>query len=123
MFGGHLALALGAGVTALDLVWPILLLLGVEQVSRRPGATAQLPHPRAGSAALARPLFAVRSRSVELDAGNAGDRGRAVGWRGRSLPPWPPPPSERALAQLALIGWIVLPWAALADRHYRATVG
>ena len=54
MFVGHLALALAAkraaprvslgwlmaGVTALDLVWPIFLLLGVEQVSVRSGATA-----------------------------------------------------------------------------------
>ena len=42
----------------------------------------------------------------------------------RAAGPWsPPPPSERAFAQFALIGWIVLPSAALADRHYRATVG
>jgi hypothetical protein len=33
--------------------------------------------------------------------------------------PWsPPPPTERALAWFALIGWIVVPWAALADRWY-----
>jgi len=33
--------------------------------------------------------------------------------------PWsPPPPSERALGWFALIGWIVLPWVALADRRY-----
>ena len=32
--------------------------------------------------------------------------------------PWtPPPPSPRALAWFALIGWIIFPWAALADRH------
>ena len=32
--------------------------------------------------------------------------------------PWsPPPPSPRALAWFALIGWIIVPWAALADRH------
>jgi hypothetical protein len=31
--------------------------------------------------------------------------------------PWsPPPPSTRALGWFALIGWILLPWAALADR-------
>jgi hypothetical protein len=32
--------------------------------------------------------------------------------------PWtPPPPSPRALAWFALIGWLIFPWAALADRH------
>jgi membrane-bound metal-dependent hydrolase YbcI (DUF457 family) len=36
--------------------------------------------------------------------------------------PWSPlPPSERALAWFTLIGWIVLPWAALADRYYSTT--
>jgi hypothetical protein len=34
--------------------------------------------------------------------------------------PWsPPPPSANALAWFALVGWIVLPWAAWADRHYQ----
>jgi hypothetical protein len=34
--------------------------------------------------------------------------------------PWsPPPPNPRALAWFALVGWIVVPWAALADRHRR----
>jgi hypothetical protein len=33
--------------------------------------------------------------------------------------PWsPPPPSPRAPAWLALVGWIMIPWAAIADRHY-----
>ena len=57
MFVGHLAVALGAkrnapkvnlawlvaAVTALDLVWPILLLAGVERVRIEPGATAFNP--------------------------------------------------------------------------------
>ena len=57
MFVGHLALALAskgaapavslgwlmAAVTALDLVWPIFLLTGVEQVGIVPGATAFTP--------------------------------------------------------------------------------
>ncbi len=57
MFVGHLALALAAkraaprvnlgwlmaGVTALDLVWPILVLAGIERVSIVPGATAFNP--------------------------------------------------------------------------------
>lgn len=32
----------------------------------------------------------------------------------------PPPPSARALAMFALIGWIAIPWAGLADRGYAA---
>ena len=33
--------------------------------------------------------------------------------------PWSPaPPDTRSLAWFALIGWIVIPWAALADRYY-----
>lgn len=34
--------------------------------------------------------------------------------------PWSvPPPNPQALAWFALIGWIILPWAAWADRYYR----
>jgi hypothetical protein len=29
----------------------------------------------------------------------------------------PPPPSVEALGWFSLIGWIVVPWAALADRN------
>ena len=57
MFVGHLALALGAkrsapkvnlawfvaAATALDLVWPIFVIAGIEQVSIVPGATAFTP--------------------------------------------------------------------------------
>ncbi len=57
MFVGHLALAFAAkrrapalslgwtiaAVTAIDLVWPILLLLGLERVRIEPGATAFTP--------------------------------------------------------------------------------
>jgi hypothetical protein len=33
--------------------------------------------------------------------------------------PWaPPPPSVQALGWAALIGWVVVPWAAWADRNY-----
>jgi hypothetical protein len=33
--------------------------------------------------------------------------------------PWaPPPPGVEALGWFALIGWIILPWAAVADRNY-----
>lgn len=33
--------------------------------------------------------------------------------------PWSaPPPDARALGWFALIGWIMIPWAALADRYY-----
>lgn len=30
----------------------------------------------------------------------------------------PPPPNERALAWFALIGWVAVPWAGMADRGY-----
>src|SRR5687767_6619205 len=57
MFVGHLAIALAAkryepdvnlawfvaGVSALDLVWPLFVLAGLEQVSVVPGATAFTP--------------------------------------------------------------------------------
>lgn len=57
MFVGHLAVAFGAkryaptvnlgwlvaAVTALDLVWPIFVLTGIEQVRIEPGATAFTP--------------------------------------------------------------------------------
>jgi len=39
-----------------------------------------------------------------------------------ALGPWsPPPPDPRTLAWLALIGWLVVAWAAWADRNYQAT--
>jgi len=34
----------------------------------------------------------------------------------------PPPPSSRALAWVALVGWIAVPWAGLADRGYKREV-
>jgi hypothetical protein len=35
--------------------------------------------------------------------------------------PWmAPPPNPQSLAWFALIGWIVVPWAAWADRRYSA---
>ena len=38
--------------------------------------------------------------------------------------PWsPPPPSARAIGWLALIGWITIPWTALADRYYVLRAG
>ena len=34
--------------------------------------------------------------------------------------PWsPPPPNDRLLAWLSLIGWLVVPWTAFADSRYR----
>lgn len=36
-----------------------------------------------------------------------------------ALSPWSaPPPNTQTLAWASLIGWITLPWAALADRYY-----
>lgn len=36
--------------------------------------------------------------------------------------PWsPPPPDEKSLALFALIGWLIIPWAAAADRDARGS--
>ena len=210
MFVGHFALACGAkraaptvslgwlvaAVTALDLVWPVLVLAGVEQVRIAPGATAFTPlvfesYPWSHSllmsgvwglvlAGLARwrristpasgllvalvmshwvldwithapdmPLWPGPSprfglglwNSVPLTIAIEGAlwiAGIAVylrvrppmAWRSRlafwslvaittlmwAAGPWsPPPPNSEALASLALIGWITIPWAVLAD--------
>ncbi len=211
MFVGHLALALAAkravprvnlgwlmaGVTALDLIWPILVLAGIERVRIVPGATAFTPlvfdsYPWSHSlvmaivwgsalAGLAR-RFGVASSAALLLIGlvvshwvldvasHAPDmplwpgpsprfglglwnsipatlvvegglwvagiavylRGRHSRGRGPQLAfwslvvvstamwasgPWSPlPPSPEALGWFALIGWIIIPWAALADR-------
>lgn len=210
MFVGHLAVALGAkraapdvnlgwlmaGVTALDLVWPIFVLLGIEHVSIVAGATAFNPlvfdsYPWSHSLVMAvvwglvlaaigrwRQLrapavllvalvvshwvldFVTHAPDMPLWPGNSPRFGLglwnsipltlviegamwlaaiAVYLRGRAplrggariafwslvaictllwaSGPWgPPPPSARALGFFALIGWIILPWAALADR-------
>jgi hypothetical protein len=40
-----------------------------------------------------------------------------------ALGPWaPPPPSPLALGQFALIGWLMIPWSALADRGWSAVL-
>ena len=207
MFCGHLAVALVAkraapranlgwfmaGVTALDLIWPIFLLAGLEHVRIVPGATAFTPlvfdsYPWSHSllmsvvwglvlAALARwrgvaaaPLlliglvvshwvldFATHVPDMPLWPGPSPRFGLGL-WN--SIPgtlviegalwtagiviylksgrlgspiafwslvavttvmwasgPWGPvPPSETSLGWFALIGWIIIPWAAYADR-------
>ncbi len=212
MFVGHLALALAAkrrepsvnlgwyvaGVTALDLVWPIFVLAGLEHVRIAPGATAFTPlvfesYPWSHSLAMAcvwgvvlaalgrwqtpMPvgglLFALVVSHWVLDVAThapdmplwpgAGSPKFGLGlWN--SIPgtlavegamwlagivlflrmpgrwtagakiwfwsfvvittamwasgPWGPlPASERALGWFALIGWIMVPWAAMADRQ------
>ena len=213
MFTGHLALAfaakskvpaaplgwLVAAVTTLDLLWPLFLLAGLEEVRISPGATAFTPlvfesYPWSHSllmaavwgvvlAGLARwrgysaevgywlaalvvshwvldwvthapdmPLWPGASPRFGLGLWNSIPgtlvieglmwiggiarylRGRrAVRWIGPVAlgsfvlittvmwaggPLSPPPPDARSLAWFALIGWIVIPWAALADRFY-----
>jgi len=213
VFVGHLALALAAkprlpavslgwlvaAVSALDLLWPPLLIAGVEHVRIQPGATAFTPlafiaYPWShsllmavvwgfGFAALARVCGAPRraygwlaalvvshwlldwvthapdlplwptSSSPHLGLGLWNSipativvegllwiaglviylrHRRATSWVGLVAlwsfvaastllwvtGPWsPPPPTPLALAWFALIGWIVPPWAALADRY------
>jgi len=214
MFVGHLALAMAskrarptlslgwfvAAVTMADIIWPVLLLTGVEHVRIAPGAMAFTPlvfesYPWShsllmlalwgvGLGALARwrsrattadalvlallvvshwaldyithapdmPLWPGASPHLGLGLWNSvpgtlviegamwmvgisiylrGQRANAVGaialwsfiiictamW---ASGPWsPPPPTARALAWFALIGWITVPWAAFADRRFR----
>jgi membrane-bound metal-dependent hydrolase YbcI (DUF457 family) len=185
-------------VIALDLVWPILLLAGVEHVEIRPGATAFTPlvfvsypwsHsllmaavwgvilvavsrvrdvPRSAAWLLAAltvshwfldwvthapdmPFWPGRSPRVGLGLWNSIPgtlvvegalwigavamylRYRPLRGRGPRVAfwsfvvvstvmwaasPWSsPPPDERSLAWFSLIGWIVVPWVALADRR------
>ena len=215
MFVGHLALAfaakraaprvslgwLMAGVTALDLLWPLLLLAGVEEVAIKSGATAFTPlvfvsYPWSHSLVMAciwGLLLAAQARTMRISARGAwllaalvvshwlldvvthapdmplwpGESphlglglwnsipgtfavegalwvaGISLYLRGRRPATWkgpvalwslivvstvmwaagpyaPPPPSERALAWFALIGWVIVPWAAFADRYYSA---
>lgn len=212
MFVGHLAVAfigkraapsvsLGwhmAAVTALDLIWPFLLLAGIETVTIQSGATAFTPfvfdsypwsHSLVMSAVwaalfygLARWRGASKQASLVLGAlvvshwvldfvshapdmplwpGNSPRLGlglwnsipatlvvegllwtagiaiylklrRPLRWQGVLAfwsfvvvctllwvaGPWsPPPPSVRSLAWFGLIGWLVIPWSAWADRH------
>jgi hypothetical protein len=214
MFVGHLALALAAkraepkvplawfmaAVTTLDLLWPVFLLLGIEQVRIDPGNTAFTPlrfvwYPWSHSllmatvwglalAGLGRSRGFSRRASIVLFAlvvshwvldffTHAPDmplwpgpspllglrlwssvpativvegafwllgivlylRGRhAASWGGKAAfwsfvivctlmwlaGPWsPPPPNARFLAWFGLIGWVILPWTALADSRYR----
>lgn len=216
MFVGHLAVALVAkraapaanlgwlmaGVTALDLIWPVFVLAGLEHVRIVQGATAFTPlifdsYPWSHSLVMALvwglALAAVaRWRDVRASAGllvtlvishwvldfasHAPDmplwpgpsprlglglwysipltlviegtlwilaivvflKGRPRRREGRvafwslvvvstllwATGPWsPPPPSTRALGWFALIGWILVPWAALADRPPARTTG
>ncbi len=208
MFVGHLAVALVskraapavnlgwlmAGVTALDLVWPVFVLAGIEHVRVVQGATAFTPlvfdsypwsHSLVMSVIWGLALVAVaRSRHVTAPAWllvalvvshwvldfashapdmplwpgpsprfglglwnsipltllvegalwavgivvflkvRHGERGRLAFWSFVAVTtllwatgPWsPPPPNSRALGWFALIGWIIVPWAALADR-------
>jgi membrane-bound metal-dependent hydrolase YbcI (DUF457 family) len=211
MFVGHLAVALAAkraaprvnlgwlmaGVTGLDLVWPVLVIAGIEKVRIVPGATAFTPlvfdsYPWSHSlvmsfvwglvlVAVARgfgvprsyslllvglvvshwvldfishapdmPLWPGPSPHVGLGLWNSipatflvegslwvagiaiylrahrfgGLRARVAFWSLVLITtamwapgPWSPlPPSPKALGWFALIGWIIIPWAALADR-------
>ncbi len=214
MFVGHLAVAFAAkraaprvnlgwliaGVTALDLVWPVFVLGGIERVRIVPGATAFTPlvfdsYPWSHSlvmafvwggvvAGFARALgvppnhtllllglvvshwvldFASHAPDMPLWPGPSPRLGlglwtsipatllvegtmwvaaiivylRTVRLGSRSArvafwslvvvttamwaaSPWSaPPPSTEALGWFSLIGWIIVPWAALADQGSR----
>ncbi len=212
MFVGHLAVALAgkraaptvnlgwlmAGVIALDLVWPLFVLAGIERVQIAPGATAFTPlifeyYPWSHSlvmsvvwglvlAGLARwrqvpssafwllvalvvshwvldfashapdmPLWPGPSPRFGLGLWNSiawtfvvegaiwlaglvtylrmrrswNRTSRIAFWSLVAVTtvmwasgPWsPPPPTVEALGWFALIGWVVIPWAALAERR------
>lgn len=214
MFVGHLAVAFAAkrfrpdvslgwyvaAATTLDLLWPIFLLLGIEQASIVPGATAFTPlvfdsYPWSHSLVMAigwgvllaligrwrgvpkQALsllvvlvvshwvldFITHAPDMPLWPGNSPKLGlglwnsipgtlviesvmwlaalalylkgrRASSWIGPvalwslvlittimwAAGPWsPPPPGQRALGWFALIGWLLIPWTAIADRHYQ----
>ncbi len=213
MFVGHLAVAFAstrlarsaplawfvAGATALDLLWPVFLILGLEHVRVVPGATkfthlvfesypwshsllmvvlwgvvlGRLARWRGVESRAARLVvllvishwvldYVTHSPDMPLWPGSSPRYGltlwnsipgtfivegamwiaglslylsvrRPRSWIGTAalasfvalctvmwvLGPWsPPPPNERLLAWFALIGWIVVPWAAWADRHF-----
>jgi hypothetical protein len=217
MFVGHLALPLAArryapnvnlgwlvaGGIALDLIWPVLVLAGIEQVRIAPGATAFTPlvfeaYPwshsllmtiawgvalaatavSAGVPKSAGPLlaglvvshwvldFITHAPDMPLWPAAGSPRfglglwnsipatlavegllwvaGITLYLRGSTLQglgskiafwslvvittvmwaggPWSPPPADsRALGWFALIGWIMIPWATLADRASTAS--
>lgn len=215
MFVGHLSLALAAkraepraslgwyvaAVTALDLLWPVFLLAGREQVRIVPGAMAFTPlvfesYPWSHSLAMAI-VWGLLLAGLARSAGVPARAGRLIGWlvvshwvldlithapdlqlapgvaarfglglwhsltgtyvveggmwlagialflgvRPRLRPAgqvafwsltvittlmWaagpfgPVPPDVRSLAMFALVGWIMVPWAILADRRAAA---
>jgi membrane-bound metal-dependent hydrolase YbcI (DUF457 family) len=214
MFVGHLAVALAAkkwepnvnlawlvaGVTALDLIWPIFLLAGLETARIAPGATAFTPlifesYPWSHSlvmtfvwglllVTIARfanvpskawtllaalvlshwaldaithapdlPIWPGDGPKVGLGLWNSipwtfavegalwvagiaiymetlGRKGQRPGWLFWAFivlctvmfvtsPYQAPPPDEKSLGWFALIGWIVIPWTAAADRMRR----
>jgi hypothetical protein len=106
---------------------------------------SRLHQSRPGHASLAGPLSARGPWTVELNSRDLPGRGQPLGSRYRDLSaspsirwaartgcvlvprpdndrdlgpgPWSPlPPRPKALGWFALIGWIIIPWAALADR-------
>jgi hypothetical protein len=212
MFVGHLAVALAAkraaptvnlgwlmaGVTALDLIWPVFLLVGLEHVRIVPGATAFTPlifdsYPWSHSLVMSAvwgvvlagtgrwrtsiPIsgllialvmshwvldFASHAPDMPLWPTDSSPKFGLGLWYSIPLTlivegamwivgialylrlparrtmgahiafwslvivctvmwasgPWGPlPPSERALGWFALIGWLIVPWAAAADRQ------
>src|SRR6266851_3836075 len=89
-----------------DLIWPILVLLGIETVRIERAASSPFlrlrfvhyPWDRAGTWAFwAFVAFLVIAYASSLAGG--------------------PPPSARVVAASALVGWILIPWIAWFDRH------
>jgi hypothetical protein len=141
MFIGHFAVAfaakpavprtslatLMAAAQLLDLIWPILVLLGVETIRIEPG-----PNPRVGlwtfpaatmivegAMFVAGVAFYARSRPARDRVGRWGFWGfvafiviaYAASLAGGT------PPGPEAVAASALVGWALIPWIAWFDRH------
>lgn len=115
MFIGHFALALGAKRAApqlslgtlvaacqlADLVWPVLVLLGMESFEIHPGITAVTP--------LDFTRYPYSHSLVALALW-------ALAFAG------PPPPSTKAVAWSAMAIWVLVAWAWWLDAHRESRV-
>ncbi len=147
MFVGHLAIALASkravprvslgvlvGATAwLDLIWPPLLLLGLERVRVDPGNTAFTPlafdsYPWSHSLVMVLLWGALAGLAIYLRATRPIERlGSILFWSLVALctvmwaggPFSPPPPGAEAVAKFSVGVWLLPLWAGWADAHRR----
>jgi hypothetical protein len=145
MFAGHLAVALGAKTVeprvplaalvaaafGLDVLWPVLVLAGLETVRIQPGITAFTPldfasypwsHSLLMSVAWGAAAIAVYVRAAPA----RGATGRWAFWALAAFvgaiwatgPVAPPPPSPAAIGVVSLVfAALTVPWAIWIERH------